>query len=100
MRNPAIFFAGATLGALAVLAVESFAAAPATRCSDSVEYGRIAMRFDDLEQTLATLQTQSTQAAASAAAAHANAQSQLARISSQVADVNVALVSLSGRVRP
>ena len=100
MRTPAILVTGAMLGALAVLGVEAIAAAPATRCSDAGDYGRIAKRFDDLEQALTALQTQSAQAATSAALAHANAQSELARISSQVADVNVAVVSLSGRVRP
>jgi uncharacterized protein YlxW (UPF0749 family) len=91
--------AATTLGALLATSVISFAAPAAQTCSSGADLSRINKRFDDLEQAIANLQSQSAKAATDDATANANNQRQLAAISSQIADMNVTVVGMLGRIR-
>lgn len=68
-------------------------------CGASSDLSRLNKRFDDLEKAIVALQTQSAQSANGATLANADLKRQLSSLGSQIADVNTAVVSLSGRVR-
>jgi uncharacterized protein YgbK (DUF1537 family) len=97
MKELARLAAAAGLGAL-IASGFSAVAAPTQSCGAS-DLTRINKRFDDLEQAIAALQTQSANAATADAAANTSNQQWLSRISSQVADLNSTVVGLSGRIR-
>jgi uncharacterized protein YgbK (DUF1537 family) len=90
--------AAAGLGAAIATGFSAIAAPSQQNCAAS-DLTRINKRFDDLEQALVALQTQSANAATSDAAANTSNQQLLNRISSQVADLNSTVVGLSGRIR-
>jgi uncharacterized protein YgbK (DUF1537 family) len=90
--------AAAGLGALIATGFSAVAASTQQSCGAS-DLTRLNKRFDDLEQALVALQTQTANAATSETAANASNQQLLSRISSQVADLNSTVVGLSGRIR-
>lgn len=99
MRNATGLIAAATLGVIVTIGVEATAQSTKQGCASSPDMSRLYKRFDDLEQAITALQTQSAQAASDNALANSNNQRQLANISSQVADLNTQVVALTGRVR-
>jgi hypothetical protein len=99
MKELVRLVAATTLGALVATGVIALAAPAPQSCSNSADLARINKRFDNLEQAIANLQSQSAKAASDDALAHANTQRQLAAVSTQVADLNTTVVALSGRLR-
>jgi hypothetical protein len=99
MKSPVGLVAATVLGAFVATSVVAPAGPSPQACSGSADLTRINKRFDDLEQAIANLQSQSAKAASDDALANANSQRQLATISGQIADLNTTVVSLSGRVR-
>jgi ubiquinone biosynthesis protein UbiJ len=83
--------AAAAVGALIMTAVAALAAPTQQTCSGGAELTRINQRFDDLEQAIANLQTQST-------LANTNNQHQLADVSNQISTLNASVAALAERV--
>lgn len=86
-------------GAMAVACVAATGEGAKQACRESAELARINKRFDALEKALAALQTQSSQAAADATLVHTTMTRQLSGFSSELAEVNATVASLSDRVR-
>ena len=99
MKNLIRLVAATGLGALVATGVVVLAAPTPQACSGSADVTRSNKRFDDLEQAIANLQSQSAKAASDDALANANSQRQLAAIASQIADLNSTVLALSGRIR-
>ena len=98
MRSTTVLLAAAALGVIATMGFEAVAQSAKLGCTGNTDLSRIIKRFDDLEQAITALQTQSAKAASDDALANANNQRQLANISSQVAELNTQVVALTGRV--
>jgi hypothetical protein len=99
MRNTAGFLVASALGVIVTIGVEAVAQSTKQGCSNAPDLSQLYKRFDDLEQSIAALQAQSAKAASDGALANTNTQRQLANVSSQVADLNTQVVTLSGSVR-
>jgi len=99
MKELVRLVAATTLGALVATGVVALAAPTPPLCGSSADLTRINKRFDNLEQAIANLQSQSAKAASDDALANANTQRQLAVVSSQIADLSTTVVALSGRLR-
>jgi hypothetical protein len=98
MRDAKRLLAAVAVGALVAIGVEAIGQSTKQACTGSSDLSWIHKRFDDLEQAITTLQTQSAKAASDDALANSNNQRQLANISSQVADLNTKVVELTGTV--
>ena len=99
MRNATGLLAATALGVIVTLGVEAVAQSTKQGCANAPDLTRLYKRFDDLEQAIAALQSQSAKVASDDALANTNNQRQLANISSQVADLNTQVVALTGRVK-
>jgi outer membrane murein-binding lipoprotein Lpp len=99
MRTASALLMAAALGAIVSVGVGSAAQSAKPVCSSATDLSPLYKRFDDLEQAVTALQTQSAKAASDTSLANANNQRQLANISSQVADLNSQVVALRGSVR-
>ena len=99
MRTAIGLLAGTVIGAVVTIGVEAVAQSTQQSCNTGADLKRVYKRFDDLEQAITALQTQSAKAAADDSLANTNTQRQLASISSQVADLNTQVVALGGRFR-
>jgi hypothetical protein len=99
MRNAIGLVAATTLGVIVTLGVEAAAQSTKQGCASSPDMSRVYRRFDDLEQAITALQTQSAKAASDDALANTGNKRQLADISSQIADLNTQVVNVTGRLR-
>jgi hypothetical protein len=99
MRNATSLIAATALGVVLTLGVEAAAQSTRQGCSGGPDMSRFYKRFDDLEQAITAAETQSAKAASDDAIANSNNQRQLANISSQIADLNIQIVTLTGLVR-
>jgi hypothetical protein len=99
MKNATRLLAATVLGSLVTVGVQAVSQQATKSCTGSADLSRFNKQFDDLEQAMASLQTQSQKAASDSALANTNSQRQLADISAQIANVNAAVVSVSGRLR-
>jgi len=97
MKRVTGFCAAATLGALGAICAVALGASTQGGCTQDLT--RINARFDELEQAITQLQTQSAQAASNQALANSNTQRELSAISSQVAGMSTTVVEISRRVR-
>jgi hypothetical protein len=93
------FIAAAALGAIVTIGVGAAASSSKPECSSGSDLSPLYKRFDQLEQAVAALQTQSAKAASDEALANTDNQRQLANISSQVAALNAQVVALGGSLR-
>jgi gas vesicle protein len=85
----------AGLGAVAALCLAAAAAPDQGGCARTADVTKLSKRFDEVQQTLDALQTQSTQAASNAALASANTQRQIQSVGSQVAALNDVVLSVA-----
>lgn len=85
----------AGLGAVAALCLAAAAAPDPGGCARTADVTKLSKRFDEVQQTLDALQTQSTQAASNAALASANTQRQIQSVGSQVAALNDVVLSVA-----
>jgi hypothetical protein len=99
MRNAASLIAATALGVIVTIGVEAAAQSTKQGCTSGPDMSRLYKRFDDLEQAITALETQSAKAASDNALANSNDQRQFANISSQIADLNIKVVTLTGLVR-
>jgi hypothetical protein len=84
-------------GAAVTLDAAAVAAAPdsAGGCARSADLTKLDKRFDEVQATLAALQTQSTQAAADATLASANTQRQTQSVANQVSALDNVVLAVS-----
>jgi hypothetical protein len=99
MRNATSLIAAAALGVIVTIGVEAAAQSTNQGCTNGPDMSRLYKRFDDLEQAITALGTQSAKAASDNALANSNNQRQFANISSQIADLNIKVVTLTGLVQ-
>ena len=99
MSNVTGLIAAAALGVIVTIGVEAAAQSTKQGCTGTPDLSRVYKRFDDLEQAITALQTQSAKAASDAALASSNDQRQFANVSSHIADLNIQIVTLTGLVR-
>ncbi|HEX4387208.1 MAG TPA: DUF948 domain-containing protein [Steroidobacteraceae bacterium] len=67
---------------------------PSGSCARSTDIAKFNKRFDEVQQTLSALQTQSTQAASDAGMASTNTQRQIENVSNQIAALNQVVVAV------
>jgi outer membrane murein-binding lipoprotein Lpp len=97
MKHTTGLLVAIAFGVVATISLQSLGQAVTHGCGDG-DLVKLNKRFDDLEQILTAMQTQAAKAASDGALANANSQRQLANIGSQVADLNMKVVALTGRV--
>ena len=86
----------AALGAAAAVCLAATAAPDTTgSCARVADISKLSKRFDEVQSTLAALQTQSTQAASDAALASANTQRQIQSVGNQVSALNNVVLAVS-----
>jgi hypothetical protein len=96
VKETARLIIAAALGAAAALGFAATAATdPAAGCARSADVTRLNKRFDEVQASLAALQTQSTQAASDAALASTNTQRQIQSVGNQVSALNNVVLAVS-----
>ena len=96
MKETGRLVIAAALGAAAALGLAAAAAPDAAgSCARSADIAKINKRFDEVQASLATLQTQSTQAASDQALASANTQRQIQAVGNQVSALNNVVLAVS-----